>query len=436
MAAPVSALRRVVRGAVAHARAPAVAAASQFLGLVQIYLLTRQHGAGTASDAYFFLFSMSLLPTQVLLVGVAYPILLNSGSGAERRSVSQLQRLVPAVCVGSVAVGTAWLFHVHRLTDAIGVLVAACAANGFISAINWHRALRIAADGNAMWLAGVALPANAVACLAIIDPWNSASTRATAMVLGLLVGNLILCGAFVRANAPVPTATADVAIATGLVPRTLTPDRRGVELTARRRDDLWYLAKSVLGYAGGNVIQALALLLPAASVTILNVVMRLVGVLPTTVVSTLLPRVVNRASDAPDAALRLGRWIAYGMYPILLACLALTSAKLVPDGPEVLVVSAWLIPASLNAIAHRVAYRFLAPAASVWSVVTTVLILTFLSLAAGASWFSLNVVLLSCMALDAVPGACILWTLKQRDLSVLCAAALAIACAAFATHMV
>ena len=91
MPAPVSrqALTRIARG-------PVASAASQAAGLVQVGLLLLHGGATNATDTYFYLFTFGLTPTQILIVGVMYPLLLN-GESLTRRGLVRIRRATPAL---------------------------------------------------------------------------------------------------------------------------------------------------------------------------------------------------------------------------------------------------------------------------------------------------------------------------------------------------
>ena len=56
---------------------PALSLTSQAAGAVQLVLILVRVGSNRSTDAYFYLWSLGMLPTQILCVGVMYPLLLN-----------------------------------------------------------------------------------------------------------------------------------------------------------------------------------------------------------------------------------------------------------------------------------------------------------------------------------------------------------------------
>jgi hypothetical protein len=376
-----------------------VSALSQFIGLVQILLLTRNGGAGSGSDAYFFLFSMALLPIQILLAGLLYPLLLNQ-TGTTPRTLRRLRLLTPWACVIMVMVGALWLWHLGKLTPSIYGLVILCALNGLVSARLWYYCLELAADGEVIWLAGVALPANILACLVIVNAWSPSTARATIMVGGLLAGNIALL------------------IYLSATGRASTTDHPHVDpTTSTRSSGGWFLAKSVTGYASQDILEALALLLPAASLTILNIINRIVGSISTTVVSSVLPKLVNRQSTSRADVATFTRWLA-AILALPFCIVGATSLVLhLPYQEYVFTTLAWLLASGMNVSAQRMAYRFLAPSASVLSIISAVLVISFLVIASMMPWFTLKVLFVGAIALDALPAAFLLWTLSERAMS-------------------
>jgi hypothetical protein len=382
-----------------HFRAPVVSGVSQLVGLIQIVLLTRGGAAGLATDTYFFLFNLSLLPVQILLAGLLYPTLLNQTLGHSRSRLIHWVRLgTPFLCVVAVALGAGWLWHLNKFPSDLYFLMALCALNGFISAHIWYHCLEIAIEGRALWLAGVALPANLIACLAIAKAWDPASLRATLMVAGLVLGNVMLLSYMT------------------LTGRTRHPEADHLAAPTRSHTlgSIWFLAKSITGYASLNIVQALALLLPAASLTLVSVMTRIVGSFSTTVISSMLPRFVNRYSDSQTAVKRFLRWMTGVLLVPFVVVALLGLAAHIPYAPYPTLVAAWILASSMNVAAQRMAYRFLAPSASVLSIASAIVVILFLCIVATTSWFTLHVLLLGSLALDAIPASCLLWTLRER----------------------
>ena len=75
---------------------------------------------------------MALLPIQILLAGVFYPLLLNQ-THTPARTLRRLKLLTPWACVVAVAGGATWLWHLGELVPSLYILVALCAVNGFVT---------------------------------------------------------------------------------------------------------------------------------------------------------------------------------------------------------------------------------------------------------------------------------------------------------------
>jgi hypothetical protein len=386
------------RRGVAYLHAPAVATLSQFIGLVQIVLLTRSGGAGRGSDAYFFLYSMAFLPTQILLAGLLYPLLL-SQTGAAPQTLQRLKALTPWSCVLMVMLGVFWLWHLGHLTPQLYALAILSALNGFVAAKLWYHCLELTADGEVIWLAGIALPANLLACVSIGYAWTPSSLRATVMVGGLLIGNIALF-AYLRATGRTKSA-----------PRSA---HSAAAASAAPRSSGWFLAKSITGYASQDALEALALLLPAASLTILNILNRIVGSISTAMVSSILPKLVNRDSATQTDAANFARWFAVLLAVPFCLVAATTLIVSIPYQEYVLTTLAWLLVSGMNVSAQRMAYRFLAPSASVLSIVSAAAVVVFVIAASLTPWFSLKILFVSAIALDALPATFLLWTLSER----------------------
>jgi len=382
-----------------YAVAPLVAGLSQLTGLLQLVLLTRAGGAGHASDAYFFLFSMAFLPVQVLLAGLLYPLLLNP-SRPNERTLARLKRFTPWSCVLMVLVAAAWLSHTGTLSPSLYVLVGLSGVNGFISAVVWYHCLHLTADGAAIWLAGVALPANVGACLLIAHAWVPSSLRATLMVGGLVIGNLFLL-TYLKRSGRTKSAAGGHPLAGPPTPRA----------------GGWFLTKSVTGYASQDVFEGLALLLPATSLTILNILNRVVGSLSTALVSSVLPKLVHRGTASRNQAVSFARWIAALLAVPFCVVGVLSLFVALPYQEYVLATLAWLLASGLNASAQRLAYRFLPASASVLSIVSAVLVVGVVVAISATTLFSLRTLFVGAIALDALPAAFLFLTLSERALS-------------------
>ena len=249
-----------------------------------------------------------------------------------------------------------------------------------------------------IWLAGIALPANLCACLVIVNAWTPSATRATIMVGGLLVGNLALL---------------TYLVSSGRTRGSQVGQHPPVAATSQRSGG-WFLAKSVTGYASGDALEAMALLLPAASLTILNIVNRIVGSVSTTLVSSILPKLINRSSTSRAGATTFGRWLA-GLLSLPFCVVAMISIFVsLPYEQYVLATLAWLLTSGMNVSAQRLAYRFLPPAASVLSIASAVTVTVAVAVIATTSLFTLKVLFVGAIALDALPASFLLWSLSER----------------------
>lgn len=401
-------VRRVVHTAWARkdlVGAPVVSAASQVIGLFQLVLLTRGGAAGNATDAYFFLFSLSLLPSQILLVGLLYPILL-SKSVENPRLVTRLRRWAPVAAAMAAAVGALWLEVVGRLTPALAPLIVLSGVNGLVAALLWSRCLALAARGEAIWLSGIFLPANICACLAILYPWEPPAARAALMVGGLAVGNSIFY-LYMRLGGRGQSTQVD-GLGTDAVADEASSTRGGG----------WFLAKGITGYASQTGTQAIALTLPGASVTVLNVMARVVASVSTTLVGAVLPRFVHASSKSVRSSSRIAWWIGAVFGSPCLLIVAVGPWLNLPYELYVVLGLAWAAAVGINAVAQRVAYRFLPPSASVLSILSSVIVITALALLAAAGKMSLPVLLIGAVAVDSLPAGFLMWSLRERTLAV------------------
>jgi hypothetical protein len=360
--------------------------------------MVRGGTVGAATDAYFFLFGLALLPSQVLLAGVMYPLLLNQG-GLLRKQAVRL-RLGSAVAAGlAVLVGYVVLVAVGRAQSGLVPLAVLLAINGVVSAVLWFDALWLAAEARAVWFAGVALPANAFACVTLIYPWDPAELRVGLMVAALLAGNLTLL--------------------LFLSLRGLRPGLSSREAMVRARSSgapWWYVVRSASGYASGSALQGLALSLPASGVTTVSILNRLVGGSTTTIVNASLPRYVYADSTDPGPAYRfVGRLTTPLAVTLVLAAVATTFVS----GNGVVYVSlaiAWTLAGFANALVQRLAYRFLAPSSSTLVVVPQAIILMAAGVLARADLLTLPLVLLAFIAVEVVPAMFVAALLRRPSL--------------------
>lgn len=383
-----------------YLRAPVISGLSQLLGLVQIALLTRATDTGIATDAYFLLFGFALLPSQILVAGVWYPMLINK-VGTTPRTHHLLRVAAPSLVVVAVLGGTVLLALRDRLPANAELMVPLLITNGMIAVSLWFDALWLAARGRATWFAGVALPANAFACVALALPWTTLDRRVVAMLVGLVVGNALLWLYF---------------RVTRMGPRS---EQLPTGTGSARSSASWFLAKSASGHVGLNLVQALALTLPASSVTILSILTRVVGSTSTTAINALMPTLVNANQSSREPALRF-LWLVSAPLTAALVVTSVVSAVLGFDPVTYAAVGiGWVIAASGNAVAQRLAYRFLDPAASRVSIVVMFAILAVLGVAAATGTLSLPILVVGCVTIEAVTAMALLWVLNAQNSTVL-----------------
>jgi hypothetical protein len=381
-------------------RAPAVSLASQVTGLVQLVLILARAGTNQSTDAYFYLFNVGLVPIQCIIVGMMYPSLLND-RGMSRAGLARIRWLTPALGLVFVTGGALWLTERDRLPVDLIVLAVLSGLNALVQALLWFKAVAAQAGGNALWISGVALPANILAVVALAYPWKSPPAAMTVMVGALLVGNLGLLVAMTRRK--VGTAVLDS------VPL-VAPSRSG---------PFWFLGKSTVGYLGQIFLQSLAVLLPASGVTFLNIGVKIVSSVSATFVNATMPSLVHRSTDSPHSARQFLR--------LTVVVVSLGGAALVAGTwiiwPSLLrpaiVVALWLIASSASAIAAQMSYRFLTPQMSTRTILVVTAVVALTALSSRGAGFDLTVALCAYATIDAASALLLLLPLRDRTMSLL-----------------
>jgi hypothetical protein len=220
------------------------------------------------------------------------------------------------------------------------------------------------------------------------------------MAAGLVIGNVILL--IVMNRRRVGQAVIDAA----------------AENPAAQTASYWLLARSATGYGSHVALSTTAVLLPASSITILNLANKIVTAISTTFTNAMLPALLHRNTQTSHAAHRFLRTsstalVAFG--GVLVAAVSL----IIPDRTvAAIILAGWLVGSSAAAVAQRTAYRFL-PArtfvnAMFWSIVVVVAVL----IVAHTSWWHLNTLLIAYAILDLGTAAVLLWSLKDRRMTV------------------
>jgi hypothetical protein len=376
-------------------RGPAASVASQAIGLLQIGLLLLHGGVTNATDTYFYLFTLGLTPILILVMGVMYPMLLN-GQPISRRGLRRIRLAATFSAVACVLGGYGWL-AANREMDATLLIVAVfLSANAVLQAQLYSRAAAAEAGGNALWISGIALPANVGACAALAWPWGSSNAATIAMVAGLVIGN-----------------AGSLAFITQRRVGQEVLDAVPVDAPANR-GSLWFFGKASTGYVSQGLLATLAVTLPASSVTVLSVASKVVGALAATLINSVMPVLVHQATQSTRAARRFLRLLVCLL--VVAGALATVAARIVaPDYLlAVIVISVWTISASAAAVAQRTSFRFL-PARAAGGVMAAILAIVALTTAlATLPGFNLVVLLCAYASLDAATAALLLWPLKER----------------------
>jgi hypothetical protein len=380
-------------------KAPVLSLSSQFVGMVQLALLLFKVGANEATDVYFYLFNLGMVPTTGLIVGVMYPSLLNEHR-LSRRDLAVLRWLTPLLCVVVAGVGSLWLIFNDRLDAQLAWVAAFCVANSVVQARCWYRAVAAEAGGNAAWIAGIALLPNVLAAVALLFPWPSETTAVEAMVGGLVIGNLALLARMARQR------VGDDVI------------QRQEQGKQSRRGSFWFFSMASVEFAGQTVLQSLAVLLPASSITLLNVGYKIVGSVSASFVNATMPMLVHADTESPQLARRFLRFVTITMAIAAVALVAgvhlLYPVYMVPA----VVVAAWLVTSSASAVAHRMSFRFLSPTnASIRTMIVVGVFIGLAVLSTHGNGFDLVVLLCAYAAIDGASATLLLWPLRDRIMS-------------------
>lgn len=386
-------------------RPSVLAGMSQGLGLLQLLLLLQGVGAGPESDAFFLIFGWGQLPTQIILLGVLYPLWLRKAyvSVATQRSFILLAGIGGAIfSVGSAV----FLVMLDKGYPSIWLHASILAAFSFCSACGWAFSLHTASRGNADWLSSVSLLPSLFACAVLMAlVREDLSLRVTGLAGGFLAGSLGFLLILHRSGLtrlPVVEAASPIG---------------GVD---RDRGSIWFGLKSTTGYGAAMLMQSVTATLPATALTLVGVVSRVVGGFSTIVTNTILPRLVHSESNSADAGLKYG-WISVAISSGI-GSIAIAGGLVF--GSEfwayALIACAWICASSLSASVQRVALRFLPPRYSLVSIVVAFGVPTALVVATVLGASSLAVVLCSFVLLD-LAIAVILCVLLGKRLLAICA---------------
>jgi hypothetical protein len=386
-------------------RAPVISLTSQIAGLVQLVLILVRAGTNEATDAYFYLFNLGMVPIFCIVVGMMYPALLNEHK-LSRAGLERIRWVTPLICTLFVAGGSLWLqWHGRLGAGLIGIAIFS-GANSLVQALIWFRAVAAEAAGNALWISGVALPANLLAVLSLLYPWSSAHSAMTVMTGALLFGNIGFLIYLDRRR--IGSSVIDSAPLTG----------------TSAGGPFWFLSLASLQFMGQTFLQSLAVLLPPSTVTLLNIGYKIVGSVSATFVNATMPSLIHQQTDSPHAARRFLRIVvvvvAAGGIAIALGTKIVRPELLAPA----VVIAIWLITSSAAAVASRMSFRFLPPNATTRTMVVLVTVVALAVLSSRGGGFDLTVLLCAYAALDGASAMLLLWPLRDRVMSLVLAGAL------------
>jgi hypothetical protein len=387
-------------------RAPVISLASQIIGLGQLVLIILRAGTNVATDAYFYLFNLGMVPISCIVVGMMYPALLNK-TRMSRRGLDRIQWITPLLSVAFVGAGSLWLDWHGRLGVSLLGVALFSALNALVQALLWYRAVAAEASGNAFWISGVALPANVLALLALIYPWTSPAFAMTVMTSALLAGNLGFL-AFLRLRR-VGSSVIESAPSSSSSPG----------------GPFWFLSLASLQFIGQTFLQSLAVLLPPSTVTLLNIGYKIVGSVSATFVNASMPLLIHQKTDSPRAARRFLRIVVV----VVAAGGTVIAAGTRVARPELfapaVIIAIWLITSSASAVATRISFRFLAPHAMARAMTVLIAVVALSVFSSHGAGFSLVVLLCAYAAIDGGSAMLLLWPLRDRVMSLVLAVALA-----------
>lgn len=383
-------------GARAISAAPLLAMSSQAVGMVQLFLMLLRHGATNATDVYLYLFNLGNLPNQIVAVGVLYPLLL-SPERLSRRRARAIRILLPISATAVMLGGAAWLQVNGRFDGGTLLIALLCLINAWIQAGIWPMAVAAEASGDPRWMAGVALPANVVACLGLLVPSFESTSEVSSMVGGLVLGNVLLL-ALMLSKRVGSEVFLSLSAANG----------------GGSRSQWWFGGKSAVGYGGLVVIQSIALILPPSSLTLVAIPTKVVGAISVALVNAVMPHFVNQKSSSSASGARFLGYVWIGLLPIVIVLGAVTQLTAPAWLSVVLVVGLWSFGSTGAAGAQRMAFRFLPASASAVTMVvlpTIVVAVWATSITGGLSVVSL---LCAYALIDSISGAIWFQALKLK----------------------
>ncbi|GAB2741262.1 hypothetical protein ACX801_23430 [Arthrobacter bambusae] len=378
------------------ARGPALSLGSQAIGLAQLALLLWRVGANEATDAYFYLFNMGMLPIQIVVVGMMYPLLLNEEK-ITRTAMKRVRWLTPLLCCSLILAGAAWLYASGRSGFALLPIAIGSFLNAGLQARVWFRAVTAEAEGNPRWISGVALPANGLAMMTLLLPIADATTAVVLMLIGLVLGNGTLLVVMSRLR-----------VGDEVLRR--APRSKSGKSTA----PYWFLGKAGIGYIGLVVLQSLAVLLPPSAVTLLNLAVKVVGSASATLVNSVMPILVHQNINSPSAGRRFLRVLVAGL-TVISAFGIVGVALFLPDlTVPAICLGLWSLSSAAAGAAQRMSFRFLKPSASRVTIIAVPVVVAFALWSVHMPAFQLVVLLCAYAGVDAATSTLLLISLKDK----------------------
>jgi hypothetical protein len=249
------------------------ALASQAGGALQLLLLLRA-GTSRSTDAYFLCFAAGQLVTSIWVLGVVYPRHLadpsRSWAGVTARAMWTAAGLVLVATGYALTIGYSWRTLLGISLPLVVAATAAAAATTYAAALG--------CSGRPLPLAGVALPANAAACLGLATAvLTRPSLAGPFMCIGLAAGNVLLAVGLRRRAEPIMSVVATPA---GGRPKAPSGDK-------------WLLVGSIAGGLSPVLFQALVASFPKGELTEFGVVTRLGLALTTVGLNAMLPLMLS-----------------------------------------------------------------------------------------------------------------------------------------------
>ena len=380
------------------ANAPvAVNLTSQALGLVQYLLLISWNGANRDTDYFFLLLSWTALPLQLIVTGVAFPLMLRGQTGRARKW------FLIAVCGSPVfVIPPILIMRGSWASLSLPIPVAALTLIYSIGVLlTTYTGLRTAASGNAHILSAATIFGSfgSIAGLLIYQ-----STGLATPILLMLAVAIIAQFSFyfwslkhIRSHSPEDSALREA------------DDQAD-------RSSAWFLGKSIAGYGGGLALQGFSSSMPPSFLSYFSVSQRVIGGVAGAYSNSVLPRFVHHRTSDAQATVRFSARL------VALICLvgAIGAAACMAAGSKtvagwILCAAAWMASATFAAAVQRLAYRLLPPSTASVSMITCVVVVSLVAGLTSLGLLSAAILIAGVIALDAVTAIILTILLAKRS---------------------